>query len=325
VKTGNGRRPPLARSALDRAAFHRTDPAWLEAAWDRARILVISDGRALASGGHLVLFSSTDLPVPEVDLPTSATGEASAAATPLTVALPERLFLGVDTDDVPYFAVVQDLPTVSGAVPVGLREVGHELSDLDAGLLTTAVALTNWHARHRYAPGSGALMESREGGWVRVDPDGTYAWPRTDPAVIVLIHDGEPAPGGHCLLGHNAAWSSRPGDDKRFSCLAGFVEPGESAEQAVIREVAEEVGVLVDEIHYEGSQSWPYPGSLMLGFAAVADPGAPLRLDPAEIADARWFSRADVLAVLDGATDRGFAVAPPSSIAHYLIAGWAEG
>ncbi|GAA1790369.1 NAD(+) diphosphatase [Luedemannella flava] len=304
---GARRPPPLARSALDRAAHHRTDPEWLEAAWDRARILVVSDGRALAAEGRLVLLRSTELPV------------ASDGA------LPERMFLGVDADGVPYFAVAQDLPDVPGAAPVGLREVGHELSDLDAGLLITAVSLHNWHSRHRYAPGSGAVMEAREGGWVRVDPDGTHAWPRTDPAVIVLIHDGDPGPAGRCLLGHNAAWTrpGAPAGPRRYSCLAGFVEPGESAEQAVVREVAEEVGVAVRELHYEGSQAWPYPGSLMLGFSAVADPDAPVRLDPTEIADARWFSRADVRAVLGGATGYDFAVAPPSSIAHYLISEWA--
>ncbi|GAA1774071.1 NAD(+) diphosphatase [Luedemannella helvata] len=303
------RPPPLARSALDRASHRRTDPAWLEAAWDRARILVVSDGRALAVDGHLVLFSSTELPVPTV-------------AGTQSVALPERMFLGVDADGVPYFAVAQDLPAVPGAVVVGLREVGHELSDLDAGLLMTAVSLSNWHARHRFAPGSGALMESRDGGWVRVDPEGTHAWPRTDPAVIVIIHDGVAGPDGRCLLGHNAAW--RASGVRRYSCLAGFVEPGESAEQAVTREVAEEVGTAVWDLRYEGSQAWPYPGSLMLGFSAVADSDAPLRLDPTEIADARWFRRADVRAVLDGATGYDFSVAPPSSIAHYLIADWAE-
>jgi NAD+ diphosphatase len=299
--------PPLARSALNRAAHRRTDAAWLEAAWDRARILVVSaDSRALAVDGHLVLLGSTEVPV--------AGGSA----------LPERLFLGVDADDVPYFAVVQELPAVPGAVAVGLRDVGHELTDLDAGLFMTAVALANWHARHRYAPDSGAPLEVREGGWVRVDPAGTHSWPRTDPAVIVIIHDGDPGPEGRCLLGHNAAWAVRgPAGVRRYSCLAGFVEPGESAEQTVVREVAEEVGVDVRDLRYEGSQAWPYPGSLMLGFSAVADPTAPLRLDPAEIADARWFHRAEIRAVLGGGAGYDFALAPPSSIAHYLISNWA--
>ena len=135
-------------------------------------------------------------------------------------------------------------------------------------------------------------------------------WPRTDPAVIVLVNDGVPGPAGRCLLGRNAQWPGR-----RFSCLAGFVEPGESAEAAVAREVAEEVGVTVRELRYMGSQAWPFPGSLMLGFTALADPAEPIVVDVEESAEARWVSRAEL--------SRGEVNMPaPASIAHFLVSSW---
>jgi NAD+ diphosphatase len=151
-------------------------------------------------------------------------------------------------------------------------------------------------------------------------------WPRTDPAMIVLVHDGVPGPDGRCLLGHNAAWPSTDGS-RRFSTLAGFVEPGESAEAAVAREVLEEVGVRLRAVRYEGSQAWPYPGSLMLGFSAVADRGEELRLDPEEIDEARWFSRTDIAAMMDRTYREpvtGVAMYLPmrASIALYLIRRW---
>jgi NAD+ diphosphatase len=164
----------------------------------------------------------------------------------------------------------------------------------------------------------------REGGWVRVDPAGNQMWPRTDPAVIVLVHDGVPGEDGACLLGHNAAWA-RGSAPPRYSCLAGFVEPGESAEQSIVREIAEEVGLRVGDLRYVASQPWPYPGSLMLGFEARADPDEPLVLDPTEIADARWFTRPQIRAAVAQDPDAGFGVAMSSSIAHFLIVNWLEG
>jgi len=298
--------PALAWSTLNRAAHRRRDTAWLDDAWRRARVLVVADGRVLLVDGRLLLLT-----------PEQATAFADAP----------RFFLGVDADDVPYFAVVAELPTVEGARSAGVREVGHLLDELDAGLLMTAVALANWHASHGYSPRSGALTAVGDGGWIRTDDSGRQLFPRTDPAVIVVVHDGVAAPGGRCLLGHNAAWTrmSPAGAVRRYSCLAGFVEPGESAEQTVVREVAEEVGVLVTNLRYVASQAWPYPGSLMLGFTAEADPDAPLRPDPEEIADARWFTRAEILAGLAEEAGLDFALSPPSSIAHFLISGWATG
>jgi NAD+ diphosphatase len=165
-----------------------------------------------------------------------------------------------------------------------------------------------------------------EAGWSRVDEDGKQMWPRTDPAMIVLVHDGVTGPEGRCLLGHNAAWGAA-GNVRRFSCLAGFVEPGESAEASVSREVAEEVGVTLESLHYEGSQSWPFPGSLMLGYTAVADRSQPIVVDPEEIAEARWFTRRDIAQMIEGEyldPVSGVAMNLPmsASIAFYLIRRW---
>jgi NAD+ diphosphatase len=309
--------PPLARSVLDRAALRRTDPGWLAEAWQRCRVLVISpDGRVLcAPQPSALLLVDPDPEIPEAD----------------------RLFLGLDPDGTPYFAVVADLPERPGARAASLREVGAMLTDRDAGLFTTAAALANWHAAHRFSPLTGEPTTVAGGGWLRLDGAGTQLFPRTDPAIIVLLHDGVDGAQGRCLLGHNAAWRGRPGGRRFFSTLAGFVEPGESAESAIAREVLEEVGVAVSEPRYLGSQAWPFPGSLMLGFTAYADPAQPVRPDLTEIADARWFTRAEIAALLSdrpdpagaphGAPAAGAEVAlpGPASIAHYLIRTWLQG
>ncbi len=314
--------PPLARSGIDRASHRRTDPQWLAQAWKRARVLVVDrKGRALCTvadpaggGAGLTLLAAAEAP----DGP--------------------RFFLGVDPAGTPYFAVLAELPERPGAVATTLREVGAVLPDRDAGLFVTAVALANWHASHRYAPTTGEPTVADAGGWVLRDGNGGELYPRIDPAVIVLVHDGVPGPDGRCLLGRNAAWR---GEDRPrfFSTLAGFVEPGESVEGAVFREVAEEVGVRVHGLRYEGSQAWPFPASLMLGFTAQADPTAPLRLDPDEIVEARWFTREEVSRLLEagsvrdrtgpaGVTPEARGAVPdvqlpgPASIAHYLLRVW---
>jgi len=303
--------PTLARSALDRAVGRRTDEAWLAAAWPRARILVVD-----TAAGTSTLARVTDDRVSLVLL--------SAADRP-EVAPEERMFLGVDPDGVPVFAVDAPLPAVAGASAVTLRAVGHLLDDRDVGLFTTAAALANWHATHHYAPVSGQRTRACDGGWSRIDAEGNRIWPRTDPAMIVLVHDGVAGAEGRCLLGRNVSWQTSP-DVRRFSCFAGFVEPGESVESAVVREVREEVGIGVDRISYVGSQAWPYPGSLMLGFLAEADPRQPLRPDPAEIAEARWFRRSEIAAVLAGerveVDGARVALPAPVSIAYYLITTW---
>jgi NAD+ diphosphatase len=276
--------PALSRAALDRAAHHRKDPDWLQAARDSGRLLVVDDERrAFADEDGLVLGSAKD-----------HDGDA--------------FFLGVDRDGTAYFGAVGSPVRRLGARPATLRDVGAMLDDRDAGLLVTTIALANWHSTHPRCPRCGGPTEQASGGWVRrCAADGSEHFPRTDPAVIVLIHDG----GDRCLLGRQPQWP--PG---RYSTLAGFVEPGESLEHAVAREIREESGVTVDEITYRGSQPWPFPASLMLGFEARAVGGTIDTTDD-ELEDVRWFTRTDL-------RNGRPLLPPPASIAHWLITGWLE-
>lgn len=340
---------------LDRAAHRRTDPAWLDDAWTRAKVIVV-DAPDLITGKALVRLtpkapaprgSQEAGPAADSGADTGAValgrraepgrGGADLAGSELVLLdtgdpgvpdTPVRVFLGVDGADVPYFAVFGPLPELPGTRAVTLREVGHLIDPRSAQILATALALANWHGRHAYSPVTGVPTAVADGGWTRVEEGGTQHWPRTDPAVIMLVHDGVSGPAGRCLLGHNAAWQPRPGQVRRYSCLAGFVEAGESAEDAVAREVFEEVGVHVTGVRYVASQPWPYPGSLMLGFEAFADPDEELRLDPIEIAAARWFTRVEVLTSMAAEGLPGGPAAEPglpmgASIAYRLVHRWA--
>jgi NAD+ diphosphatase len=283
--------PVLSRSGHDRAAERRTDPDWLAAAWERGLALVVTPEYTTAvmegpAGASLALRPCTSVP-------------ADA----------ERYFLGLVGSD-PVFAVRASRDLV-GDRWADLREIGAALDDRDAGLLTPAVALARWHDRHPRCPLDGTPTDLANGGWVRRCPvDGSEHFPRTDPAVIMLIHDG----GDRCVLGRQAAWP--PG---RFSILAGFVEPGEAAEAAVAREVDEEVGLAITDVAYAGSQPWPFPSSLMLGYTARAL-GSELTLRDGELAEARWFTRDEIR------SGTGPARLPPSvSIAHRIITDWVDG
>jgi NAD+ diphosphatase len=225
------------------------------------------------------------------------------------------VYLG-EADGAVYAAVRGERSITVNGRPVdlwtGLREVGADLADLDAGLLAQAVGILEWHERNRFSPLTGAATTIERAGWSQRDPSsGAELFPRTDPAVIMLVHDGA----DRCVLGRQAVWP--PG---RFSILAGFVEPGESAEAAVAREVAEEVGLRVTDIRYAGSQPWPFPQSLMLGFTARLDGDPTLRLDDEEIEEARWFTR-DQLRSGTGVQ----ALPPPVSIARHIIDRWVLG
>ena len=194
---------------------------------------------------------------------------------------------------------------------MALRQVGAVLSDRDSGLMTHAVALAYWHDTHTHCPRCGTPTVPAPAGHLTTCPaDGTEHFPRLDPAVIMLVTD----PDDRCLLARNSAWPPR-----RMSVLAGFVEPGESIEQAVAREVYEETAIAVGQIRYLGSQPWPLPRSLMLGFQAVAAGGQRIVVDKEEIGEARWFSRAELRASID---EGELAIAPSSSIARRLIEYW---
>nr|BFE34119.1 NAD(+) diphosphatase [Actinomadura rugatobispora] len=285
----------LARGTLDRAAERRRDQDWVEATWadPRTRVFTIEGGRVLVSydPGPALVFTPS--------------GKAPEG---------ERYLLGVDDEGVAYFVVRGTLPTIEGAERAGLRRVGALLGDQDSGLLTHAVALEHWHATNPYCPRCGGRTEVTAAGHVRVCPaDGSEQFPRVDPAVIMLVRDDQ----DRVLLARGPSW---PAD--RRSILAGFVEPGESLEQAVAREVREEVGLDIDDIQYLGSQPWPLPQSLMLGFFARARGDQELRPDPEEILDAAWYTRDE----LRDALESGRIVSPgPLSIAAQLIMRWYGG
>ncbi|MDX2101686.1 MAG: NAD(+) diphosphatase [Alphaproteobacteria bacterium] len=202
-----------------------------------------------------------------------------------------------------------------GAQFEDLRKVGSTLPRLEAHLLAYARGLAHWHARHRFCGVCGSETEMQEAGHVRrcTNPAcQTEHYPRTDPATIMLVTDGNRA-----LLGHNKRFPPGPDGVRMFSTLAGFVEPGESLEDAVAREVLEEVGVTVGAVRYHSSQPWPFPQSLMIGFYAEATSTA-ITIDPDELADARWFTADEIR----NPTPHGFALPRVDSIARALIEGW---
>ncbi len=290
----------LSRGAVDRSTARRSDAGWLAAAWadPGTRVLVAEDGQALVRSddrrAELVFVSPAQAPEGV------------------------RFLLGTGAGGVVYFGVAGPLPLPdagenpgSGAQAISLRQAGLLLSDRDAGLMTEAVALSNWHAVHTHCPRCGAITEPKLAGHARrCVVDGSEHFPRLDPAVIMLVTD----PDDRCLLARNAMWPER-----RVSILAGFVEPGESAEQAVAREVLEETGILVSDAQYVGSQPWPMPHSLMLGFRARATGSLEITVDSEEIAEAHWFSRDGLRASIASGEIR----LPPSvSIAHRIIESW---
>ena len=195
-----------------------------------------------------------------------------------------------------------------------LRGVMTRLSALSAEVLATARALTLWHRSHRFCSACGAASELAEAGWRRSCPAcGAHHFPRSDPVVIMLVTRGN-----RLLLGRSPGWPAG-----MYSLLAGFVEPGETIEAAVRREVSEETGVRVGRVRYLASQPWPFPASLMLGCAAEALSDA-VRIDPAELEDARWLGREELVQVIDGRHPQ-VKGARPGAIAHFLIRHWLAG
>ncbi|HWG24725.1 NAD(+) diphosphatase [Actinospica sp.] len=304
--TGPLGRLALARTAVDRQAELRLDEPALAAAWSNpdTRVLVVSEGRALV--------------LDELDPVAQGNPDAPLARLVLLNSLdaPEgdRFFLGRDDEGRAYFAVPgESLPgrQDADARSASLREVGMLLSDRDAGLLTHAVALEYWHRSHRFCPRCGHPTSSAAAGHVRrCSQCGTEHYPRTDPAVIMAVTDPE----DRLLLGRQSNW-----DPNRYSVLAGFVEPGESLEAAVAREVQEEAGLTVTRVEYLGSQPWPFPCSLMLGFRARVHDPERVRADGDELQEVRWFSRAELAAAIESGE-----VIPSGriSIARKLIENW---
>ena len=289
----------FASGVLDRAGSQRTDPDWLE------RQLADPAARAVvASTEGPFLDCSTDPPRLAL-LPLDAFGGSG-----------EPILLGIAAEG-PLFAVdVEgrgDLPGLGGArSAVSLRDTGTSISREDASVLAYATSILNWHRNHRHCARCGNPTEIADAGHVRRCPAcAALHHPRTDPVAIMLVHDGD-----RVLLGRQARW--RAG---RWSTFAGFVEPGESLEEAVTREIEEESGVEVADLRYHGSQPWPFPASLMVGFHARYVAGEPSARD-GELEDVRWFERAELAAIARGESD--LHLPPPVAISRQLIDEWLE-
>ena len=270
-------------AALDRAGDRRGDDEWVAAqlADPAARAVVAGTGGVHVAGGRLALV-------------------------PLAELGGEPLLLGLGEDG-PVFAA----EAADGSL-MDLREAAATLPRADGGLAAYAAALLNWHRRHRFCANCGHPTEIREAGHVRSCPNcGAEHHPRTDPVVIMLVLRGE-----EVLLGRQPSWP--PG---RYSALAGFVEPGESLEEAVAREVREEARVEIGTPRYVSSQPWPFPSSLMLGFVAPWSSGEPVIGDE-ELEDVRWFTRKAVRAAVEGRGE--LQLPPPLAIARRLVDGWLE-
>ena len=272
----------FAGAGLDRAGERRADAAWVgeRLADPASQAVVVRDGAVVADGARLARF---------------ALGELRPASAPVLLGLEGRAALfAVEAEDVPR------------GRSVGLREAGALLEQDEGGLAAYASGLVNWHRTHPRCARCGAATEVAEAGFLRVCPNcAAHHHPRTDPVVIMLVTDGRE----RVMLGRQPQWPAG-----RYSALAGFVEPGESLEEAVAREVWEEAGVEIRAPRYIASQPWPFPSSLMLGFFAEYAGGEPQTRD-AELEDVRWFARDELADTV---------LPPPLAIARRLIDAWLE-
>ena len=229
----------------------------------------------------------------------------------------ELVFLGLGPDGRACFAAVDPaLVGVGSTAPPDPRlwQVMGLLSPPDLAIYGTAKALVDWHARHRFCARCGHATQLRKGGWQRTCTNEACRaehFPRTDPVTIMTVeHEGR------LLLGRQPRFPPR-----RYSALAGFVEPGETIEEAVAREIGEEAGIAVTNVRYVASQPWPFPSSLMIACHAEATTFE-ITIDRTELDDARWFTRAEVIAAMAGEHDAAFIAPPPFAIAHHLVAWW---
>jgi NAD+ diphosphatase len=294
-------RLPLSQSQIDRDHLRRAGGVEELLSEPATRALVLHDGRALLAGPHALAI------LPAASLPHDAAlylGRALSDSADLPAGSPVVALL---LDD----AQAADL-TVDAEQWGDLRRLGHLLGERDAGLFTQALALANWHRAYGFSPRTGEATRIGASGWTRVDAAGKEVFPRTDAAVIVGITDAD----DRLLLGSNAMWEAN-----RFSLLAGFVEPGESLEAAVIREVFEESGLRVADPVYLGSQPWPFPASLMVGFRAHVPAEHPTLGTPdgEEILALRWFTRDELR---DAAASGEIILPGPTSIARAIVEDW---
>ncbi|MGI9263802.1 MAG: NAD(+) diphosphatase [Gammaproteobacteria bacterium] len=286
-------RIPLAGDPLDRLAHKRKDKDWLATAASSASFLLVQGSRNLVHDG--------DPPEPVFLSAEAAKKAAGEQAQPI--------LLG-ELDSTIYFAMSvprEGFPPPDETEYQDLRVLGSQLTAKQASILAFARAITTWHQRHRYCANCGAETKMVDAGHARLCMAGSCEkqhFPRVEPAIIVLITRGD-----LCLLGRQASWRPRG-----YSTVAGFVEPGESLEDAVIREAYEETGVAVTRVRYFASQPWPFPAALMLGFFAETQSES-ISLRDEELEDAIWVSRDDI-------REGRVLISPPVSIAYALIREW---
>lgn len=305
------RRTGYSESLLDRAADRRSDTRWVAAAQASGRYILFDGDRPLFT------VANGDAPDPIFD---------AAAADALRADRSRAIFLGLDGDVAVFAAPVTGF---SAEEQAGEATFGsNELKAIDVrsiavqdvvppsmlGPIAQAKSMLDWHARHRHCANCGAATNASDAGYRRDCPAcGAQHFPRTDPVVIMLVVDGE-----DCILARSPRFL--PG---MFSALAGFVEPGETIEEAVRREVREEVGIGVGRVGYHSSQPWPFPSSLMIGCWAEAL-SREIVLDASELEAGRWFSRQEVATILAGAHDGGVGAPPRMAIAHQLLKSFVE-
>ena len=294
--------PSLSRVGADRADHLRTDVDAAVAGWPDALLLRVDDrNQVLFAGDRVVLGSAAAF----ADKPPG-----------------DAVFLGRIADGRHVWAVraVLEAPDDDAGRVIDPRRTSHGFDDVSAQLVACALALLNWHDSARFSPHDGSPTTSIRSGWARRNLlTGHEDFPRIDPAVICLVHDG----GDRAVLARQTMWPPR-----LFSLLAGFVEAGESFESCVVREIAEEIGLEVSDVRYLGSQPWPFPRSLMIGFHALGDPDQEFAFNDGEIAEAAWFTRAEVRAALeigDWSSDSDSRLLLPGSIsiAREIIESWA--
>lgn len=289
----------LPEVAFDRADRLRQDNDALDALWPEARVILLDDA------GHALADDARQLRAPTGSELSQGPGGSGVAT-----------FLGLAPDGMGWFSLEAGLVAFDAPTRVDLRTAAALWPAGEAAVFAQARALQHWHRQHRHCGACGAETAVERGGWMRrCSGCGQEHYPRTDPAVIVAVSDGE-----RLLLGRQANWPAR-----RWSVVAGFVEPGESLEQAVAREVEEETGLHVTHCRYRASQPWPFPGQLMLGFSALARPAAPRVGD--ELEQARWFTLDEITTArqqaLDGVDDgEGPLLSPSISISRWLIEQW---
>lgn len=287
----------IAPFPIDRAAEERRDPDLID------RLRADPATRVIALTGDRIPVRRDAAGALSLRLVSAAGLTASAWA-----------FLGRGVDGT---AVLVALTDDASGESAPLREIGGDLTPGEADAATTATALARWLYEHDFCPFCGTRAELQHAGWSRRCPACSREhFPRTDPAVIVAVVDRDDP--DRLLLGSNAAWPAG-----RYSCFAGFAEAGESLEETVLREVAEEAGVELTELRYIGSQAWPYPRSLMLGFHAEARSAHTARADGEEIVEVRWFTRAEIGEALAGRHE--ITLPGAASIARRLITDWFEG